>query len=71
VRIDLLGNALGVEQTSLQITFPGTQTCVGTVTRLDNQGFAGRCSTADGEQRSVTADWRVSADSVKGRLALT
>ncbi len=70
VRIDLLGNAFGVEQTSLQIEFPNAATCVGTISRLDPAGFAGACTTSAGEQRSVQGSWTVSADAVRGRLSI-
>ena len=71
VRIDLLGNSFGVEQTSLQIRFHGGAMCVGTVSQLGPSGFAGDCSTSDGQRRSVKANWTVSANSVRGRLSLT
>lgn len=71
VRIDLLGNSFGVDRTSLQVRFPGAETCVGTVSRLGPSGFAGDCDTADGQHRSVAATWTVSATAVSGKLSLT
>ena len=71
VRIDLLGNSFGVERTSLQVRFRGGATCVGTVTRLGPQGFAGACSTSDGQSRSVRASWSASSNAVRGKLTLT
>jgi sulfoxide reductase heme-binding subunit YedZ len=73
VRIDLLGNAFGIARTSLQVKFPNAETCVGTVSRLGPDGFAGDCSTADGQNRTVQASWTVdrSTNTVNGRLALT
>lgn len=68
VRIDLLGNAFGVEKTSLQVKFPNAATCVGTVSQLGPEGFAGSCTTSAGEERSVRGTWTVSAGAVRGRL---
>jgi len=71
VRIDLLGNSFGVERTSVQIRFDGGATCVGTVSQLGPQGFAGACSSVNGQSRSVRGSWTVSAGSVRGKLTLT
>jgi DMSO/TMAO reductase YedYZ heme-binding membrane subunit len=71
VRIDLLESSVGVEQTALQIRFTKGATCVGTVSRVDRQGFAGACSTTSGEQRTVRATWTVRANAVRGSLTLT
>jgi methionine sulfoxide reductase heme-binding subunit len=71
VRIDLLGNSFGVERTALQIRFDGGATCVGTVSQLGSQGFAGACNSTNGQSRSVRASWTVNADSVRGSLTVT
>ena len=70
LRIDLLGNAFGVEKTSLQVKFPNAGTCVGTVSQLGPEGFAGACTTSAGEERAVRGTWTVTADAVHGRLTI-
>ena len=71
VRIDLLGTDDAIARTALQIRFSGGARCVGTVYRVDQAGFAGSCSTADGGSRAVAGTWTVGAGSVHGRLTLT
>ncbi len=67
-RIDLLTADGRVADTSLQLRFRSGTTCAGTLESLDDTGFAGSCTLADGTSRSVHASWSVSDSTVSGTL---
>lgn len=72
-RIDLVTAGDRVLDTSLQLRFPGTGTpvCEGRLSAIDNAGFTGTCSLADGTTRTVQGTWAVSDDNVHGQLSST
>lgn len=72
-RIDLVTAGDRVLDTSLQLRFPGTGTlvCEGQLSAIDNAGFTGTCSLADGTTRTVQGTWSVSDNSVHGHISST
>jgi sulfoxide reductase heme-binding subunit YedZ len=71
VRIDLLGDRAGIDDTSLQVVLPGSPTCTGTVDRIDAEGFSGACTTPDGTERSASGTWSVEGETVTGTLSVS
>jgi methionine sulfoxide reductase heme-binding subunit len=71
-RIDMLGAGQQVAATDLQLQYAGKRpaACAGTVSQLDNAGFAGRCRFADGTTQNVQANWQLSGSSLSGTLQL-
>jgi methionine sulfoxide reductase heme-binding subunit len=69
-RIDLLTDESGsVSDSALQVRFPGGATCDGTLSRLDQTGFAGTCSIPGSGTRAVSSTWTVSDGTVAGTIA--
>ena len=68
-RIDLLARAGRVADSALQVRFSDGTACEGTLTALDDSGFAGTCSLPDGTNRAVSATWTVSGGMVSGTIA--
>ena len=68
-RIDLLTNDGRVADSALQLRFAGGATCEGTLTSLDESGFAGACTLPGGTSRTVHADWTVSDGTVAGTIS--
>ena len=70
-RIDLLTGDGRVADSALQLRFAGGATCEGTLTSLDERGFAGTCTLTGGGTRTVRADWTVSNGTVAGTISTT
>ncbi len=70
-RIDLLTSGGRVADSALQLRFAGGTTCEGTLTSLDESGFAGTCTLPGGSSRTVRADWTVSSGTVAGTISAT
>ncbi len=68
-RIDLLVNANTIADSALQLGFADGATCEGSLTALDQSGFAGTCALPDGGTRTVKANWTVSDTSVTGTIS--
>ncbi len=68
-RIDLLTGGNRVADSALQMRFAGGTTCEGTVTSLDDRGFAGTCTLPGGGVRTVRADWTVANGTVTGSIS--
>jgi methionine sulfoxide reductase heme-binding subunit len=69
-RIDLVTSGDRVLDTSLQLRFAGAgaPVCAGELSAIDNSGFTGTCSLADGTTRTVQGTWSVSENAVHGQL---
>ena len=69
-RIDLVTAGDRVLDTSLQLRFAGAgaAVCEGELSAIDNAGFSGTCSLADGTTRTVQGTWSVSENAVHGQL---
>ena len=69
-RIDLVTAGDRVLDTSLQLRFAGARAavCEGELSAIDNAGFTGTCSLADGTTRTVQGTWSVSENAVHGQL---
>lgn len=70
-RIDLVTAGNQVVDTSLQLRFAAatsTSTCTGALSAIDNAGFSGTCTLADGTTRAVQGTWSITDDAVHGRL---
>lgn len=70
-RIDLVTAGDRVIDTSLQLRFDETSTadiCAGELSAIDNAGFSGTCTLADGTTRTVHGTWSISDDAVHGQL---
>lgn len=62
LRADLLVSPQSLESTSLQLEYlPSGDVCRGRVTAVGGTSFAGTCTLANGEQRTVNATWLPSA----------
>jgi sulfoxide reductase heme-binding subunit YedZ len=70
-RIDLLTGDNTVSDSALQMRFASGVTCEGTVTSLDDRGFAGTCAPPGGDARTVQATWTVSNGAVNGTISTT
>jgi sulfoxide reductase heme-binding subunit YedZ len=70
-RIDLLTASNEVSDSALQLRFADGTRCEGTLTSLDERGFAGSCTLPGGTTRTVRADWTVSNGSVTGSISTT
>jgi hypothetical protein len=70
-RIDLLAGDGQVSDSALQLQFASGTTCEGTLTALDDTGFAGTCSLPGGGTRTVEAAWTVSDGTVAGTITTT
>jgi sulfoxide reductase heme-binding subunit YedZ len=73
-RIDLVTAGDQVIDTSLQLRFHQTtrgEVCSGELSAIDNAGFRGTCTLADGSTRTVQGTWAVSNSAVRGRLTST
>ena len=71
-RIDLLtGDGQNASDSALQLRLPGGAICEGTLTSLDQTGFAGSCSLSGGGTRTVQAAWTVSDGTVAGTISAT
>ena len=74
VRADLLVATQGVQNTALQLEYlPSGDLCRGTVTSVGGTDFTGTCRMADGESRTVSANWSGTGagDSVIGQIQLS
>ncbi len=68
-RIDLLTGQGRVSDSALQVRFAGGSTCEGTLTSLDERGFAGTCTLPGGAMRNIKADWTVTDGTVSGTIS--
>jgi hypothetical protein len=69
-RVDLLVAGNTIEETKLELAYPGGATCAGTVDNVDGSGMSGTC-TGGGETRSVHASWSIGdGGDVSGRIAV-
>ena len=71
LRIDLVESGNEVTGTSLQLRFAspsGASLCTGAVSAIDDSGFRGTCTLADGTTRSVDGTWSISGSAVTGHL---
>jgi hypothetical protein len=68
-RIDLLTSGDRVADSALQLRFASGTTCEGTLTSLDERGFAGTCTLPGGTARTVHANWTVSNGTVAGTIS--
>jgi sulfoxide reductase heme-binding subunit YedZ len=74
VRADLLVATQGLEHTSFQLEYlPSGDICRGTITSLGQENFGGTCRMADGEVRTVAANWQPSGagNGVIGQIQLS
>ena len=63
VRADLLVAPGTLENTSLQLEYlPSGDVCRGSVANVGGESFTGTCSLPNGENRVVSASWRVSSE---------
>lgn len=70
-RIDLVESGNEVTDTSLQLRFAssaGSSVCTGALSAIDDSGFQGSCTLADGTTRSVDGTWSISGTAVTGKL---
>jgi hypothetical protein len=70
-RIDLVTAGNRIIDTSLQLRFDEASTadvCAGELSEIDNAGFSGTCTLADGTTRTVRGTWSVSDEEVHGQL---
>jgi sulfoxide reductase heme-binding subunit YedZ len=71
VRADLLANPQRIDATSLQIEYlPSGDICRGQVTSVGGTSFAGSCSLANGQSRSVDASWVATPGEASGTIRL-
>ena len=68
-RIDLLTASGQVSDNALQLRFANGRLCQGTLTSMDERGFAGTCNLPGGASQSVRASWTVSQGRVSGSLS--
>jgi hypothetical protein len=72
VRLDVVTpDGQTITDTALQLKdIASGSLCSGTISRLGASGFTGTCSFAGGSLRTVSAAWRISAQTVTGSLSL-
>ena len=70
IRADLLVTNV-LQSTSLQVELlPSGRVCAGTVTRVQPEGFSGRCVLPNGHALAVDASWTIARDnSLSGRVS--
>jgi methionine sulfoxide reductase heme-binding subunit len=74
VRADLLVAPGTLEKTSLQLEYlPSGDVCRGNVTNVAGESFSGTCRLANGEQRTIEANWvpNASQTGVVGQIQLS